>query len=130
MPGVPGGVGIATKLAREGAEQAAKKGVKRGPKTDPNAPHNAKIREIGDQIEADGGTVIAGGGRLPEQLVATPGGHKSGRRPDIIYKDCNGNLCGVNVGRAKADGSPIKREQQALDDLNGAGLPTRFERYD
>ncbi len=106
------------------------KGAKRGPKTDPNAPHNKRIREIGDQIEADGGTIIAGGGRLPEQLVRTPGGNKSGRRPDVLYQDCNGNLCGVNVGKTKADGSPIKREQQALDDLNGAGLPTRFERYD
>ncbi len=106
------------------------KGAKRGPKTDPNAPHNKKIREIGDQIEADGGTIVAGGGRRAETLIRTPGGHKSGRRPDILYKDCNGNLCGVNVGKTKADGSPIKREQQALDDLNGAGLPTRFERYD
>lgn len=106
------------------------RGAKRGPKTDPNAPHNAKIREVADQVEAEGGTIVAGGGRLPEQLVPTPGGSKSGRRPDILYKDCNGILCGVNVGRTKADGSPVKREQQALDDLNGAGLPTRFERYD
>ncbi|KZN66402.1 RHS repeat-associated core domain-containing protein [Pseudoalteromonas luteoviolacea] len=106
------------------------KGRKRGPKTDPNAPHNKKIREVGDQIEAEGGTVIAGGGRLKERLIPTPGGHKSGRRPDVLYKDCNGNLCGVNVGKTKADGSPIKREQQALDDLNGAGLPTTFQRYD
>lgn len=75
------------------------KGAKRGHKTDPNAPHNKKIREIGDQIEADGGTVVAGGGRLPEQLIPTPGGHKSGRRPDILYEDCHGNLCGVNVGK-------------------------------
>lgn len=31
---------------------------------------------------------------------------------------------------AKKDGSPIKREQQALDDLNNIGrLPTTFERY-
>ena len=112
----------------EGATSVVPK--KRGPKTDPNAPHNKKIREIGDQIEADGGTIIAGGGRLPEQLVRTPGGNKSGRRPDVLYQDCKGNLCGVNVGKTKADGSPIKREQQALDDLNGAGLPTRFERYD
>ncbi|MGI1989279.1 RHS repeat domain-containing protein [Shewanella glacialipiscicola] len=126
---------VAGKAAGEAAiDVGAKKfrlpGVaKRGPKTDPNAPHNKKIREIGDQIEADGGTVIAGGGRLPEQLVRTPGGNKSGRRPDVLYQDCKGNLCGVNVGKTKADGSPVKREQQALDDLNGAGLPTRFERY-
>jgi len=63
-------------------------------------------------------------------LVPTPGGHKNGPRPDVLYKDCNGNRCGVNVGKTRADGSPIKREQQALEDLNGAGLPTRFESYD
>lgn len=74
--------------------------------------------------------MIAGGGRRAERLIQTPGGHKSGRRPDVLYQDCNGNLCGVNVGKTRADGSLIKREQQALDDLNGAGLPTRFERYD
>ena len=109
------------------------KGAKRGPKTDPTAPHNAKIREIADKIEAEGGTIIAGGGKkdLPERLVPTPGGNKSGRRPDILYKDCNGNLCGINVGRTKSDGSPVTRELKALDDLNGpGGLPTKFERYD
>lgn len=106
------------------------KGAKRGPKTDPNAPHNKKIREIGDQIENDDGTVIAGGGRLKERLIPKPGGYKSGRRPDVLYKDCNGNICGVNVGKTKANGSPIKREQQALDDLNGAGLPAIFQGYD
>ena len=118
----------AKKAAKNGKE--VKPGKKRGPKTDPNAPHNKKIREVGDQIEKDGGTIEAGGGRLPEQLVRTPGGHKNGRRPDILYRDCKGNLCGVNVGKTKANGSPIKREQQALDDLNGAGLPTKFIRYD
>lgn len=67
---------------------------------------------------------------MKERLIPTPGGNKSGRRPDVLYKDCNGNLCGVNVGKTKANGSPIKREQQALNDLNGAGLPTKFQRYD
>lgn len=68
--------------------------------------------------------------QLKERLIPTPGGHKSGRRPDVLYKDCNGNICGINVGKTKADGSPIKREQEALDDLNGAGVPTTFQRYD
>ncbi|WHI49544.1 RHS repeat-associated core domain-containing protein [Microbulbifer sp. MLAF003] len=120
--------GIVLPKAKGGSK--AKKGAKRGPKTDPNAPHNKKIREVGEQIEAEGGTVLAGGGQLKEKLIPTPGGHKSGRRPDILYKDCEGNLCGTNVGKTKADDSPIKREQQALDDLNGAGLPTTFQKYD
>jgi len=37
---------------------------------------------------------------------------------------------GVNVGKTKADGTPVTREQKALDDLNGPGaLPTTFEPY-
>ncbi|MFC4701776.1 RHS repeat-associated core domain-containing protein [Glaciecola siphonariae] len=128
MVPIVGNAATGVKLARKATK--VRGGAKRGPKTDPDAPHNKKIREVGDQIEAAGGVVIAGGGRLPEQLVRTPGGNKSGRRPDILYQDCNGMLCGINVGKTKADGSPIKREQQALDDLNNAGLPTRFEQYD
>lgn len=107
------------------------KGAKRGPKTDPNAPHNKKIREIADQIEAQygPGSIKAGGGRLPEVLLPTPGGYKNGRRPDILYENDCGVLCGINVGKAKQNGMPIKREQQALDDLSNNGIPTIFVRY-
>lgn len=71
------------------------------------------------------------GGRAPEQLVPTPGGAKSGRRPDIIYETPDGTRRGVNVGQTTADGSPVPREQSALDDLNGpGGLPTDFVPYD
>jgi hypothetical protein len=59
----------------------------RGPSTDPNAPHNKTIREIGDLIRAAGGKIIAGGGYLPEKLISTKCGKKSGRRPDVLYKD-------------------------------------------
>ena len=105
-------------------------GQKRGPKTNPVAPHNAKIREIADQIEKEGEKIIAGGGRKPERLIPTFGGHKNGRRPDILYKDANGVTRGKNVGRVKADGTPVLREQKALDDLNGPGLlPTTFDCY-
>jgi RHS repeat-associated protein len=130
VPGVPGGAGAGIKALRAGDKALdVTKGGKRGPKTDPSAPHNAKIREVADRIEAEGGTIIAGGGRSPEKLIPTPGGDKGGRRPDVLYKDCNGILCGVNVGRAKADGSPVPRETKALNDLNGAGVPTTFVRY-
>ena len=131
----------AKKAAKEAAKQEAKQGAKgvakveaeaakRGPKTDPAAPHNAKIREVADKIESEGGAIIAGGGRTSEKLIKTPGGVKDGRRPDIQYRDANGKEGGVNVGKQKVDGSPVKREADALKDLNGPGnLPTTFEPY-
>jgi RHS repeat-associated protein len=124
---------VAKEGAKDGAkaaEKAAVEGAKRGPKTDPLAPHNAKIREVGDKMEAEGGTVSAGGGRLPEKVVDTPGGMKDTRRPDIIYKDAQGVERGVNVGKARANGEPVSREVNALKDINGPGkLPTTFEPY-
>lgn len=104
---------------------------KPGPKTDPNAPHNKKIREVGDRIVDEGGEIIAGGGRKPERLVPTVGGDKDGRRPDVLYKDCDGVRRGCNVGQTTADGKPVPREQEALDDLTEfGGLPATFEPYD
>lgn len=131
LPGVPGGAGLTIAGSRKGASALVTQSRKRGPSTDPDAPHNAKIREIGARIKDEDGEILAGGGLLPEKVVPTPGGHKNSRRPDIIYRDCEGNLCGINVGRTKADGSPVTREQKALEDLNvHGGLPTTFERYD
>jgi RHS repeat-associated protein len=105
-------------------------GAKRGPKTDPTAPHNATIRSQAAALEAEGNAVIAGGGRAKERLIKTPGGAKSGRRPDILYESPNGELRGRNVGLVDSKGQPILREQRALDDLNGpGGLPTEFVPY-
>jgi RHS repeat-associated protein len=122
----------AARTASNAADAAkAGRGAKRGPKTDPNAPHNATIRAEADRLESEGNTIVAGGGRLRERLVRTPGGTKSGRRPDIVYETPGGAKQGVNVGRTQADGSPVLRERAALDDLNGpGGLPTRFLPYD
>jgi hypothetical protein len=106
-------------------------GAKRGPKTDPDAPHNAKVRAEAARLSAEGNTILAGGGEKPEVLVRTENGTKSGRRPDIIYRTPDGTLRGLNVGRTLADGSPVPREAEALDDLNGPGkLPTDFVPYD
>jgi hypothetical protein len=105
---------------------------KRGPKTDPLAPHNATVRAKAQELIDQGNTIVSGGRIMPERLVKTPGGVKSGRRADIVYSTPSGEVKGVNVGRAKADGvSPVKREQEALDDLNGPGnLPTDFSPYE
>ncbi|AKT42727.1 FG-GAP-like repeat-containing protein [Chondromyces crocatus] len=106
-------------------------GAKRGPKIDSAAPHNARIRAEADALEATGNKVVAGGGREKERLILTPGGHKSGRRPDILYETPDGALRGRNVGRTRTDGTPVRREIEALDDLNGpGGLPTDFVPYD
>ncbi|WP_262378094.1 RHS repeat-associated core domain-containing protein, partial [Pseudomonas sp. WS 5078] len=92
--------------------------AKRGPKTNGEGPHNQVIQAWGQEVEASGGRVIAGGGVKKEQLVLTPGGNKGGRRPDIIYEDVEGKLIYGNVGKNRADQTtPIFREKQALDDL-------------
>ena len=108
-----------------------KVGAKRGPKTDPNAPHNATIRAQGELLEAGGNRLIAGGGKLKEQLVPTPGGIRGGRRPDILFETPSGQIRGRNIGKTTAAGDPIKREVEALRDLNGpGGIPTDFVPYD
>ncbi len=104
-------------------------GAKRGPKTDPTAPHNAKIRSEAEKLRDEGNTIIAGGGGK-EVLIPTPGGLKNGRRPDILYKTPDGDLRGRNIGRQNKDGTPVKREVEAMEDLNGSGeLPTDFVSY-
>ena len=112
------------------ARETTTKGAKRGPKTDPTAPHNAKIISEAEALEAEGNEILAGGGRAPERAVPTPGGHKDSRRPDITYKTPDGTAKGRNIGKTKADGSPVTREEKALEDLNEAGLETDFVPYD
>ncbi len=106
------------------------KGAKRGPKTDPDAPHNAAIRKEMEKLEAEGNKILHGGDR-GEKLIETKGGIKSGRRPDIIYRTPDGKLRGRNVGKTNADGTPVKREQEAVNDLNNhSEYPTDFVPYD
>jgi hypothetical protein len=106
-------------------------GRNRGPKNDENAPQNNKVRAEAEKLQADGHQIVAGGRIERERLIQTPGGLKDGRRPDILYLTPSGELRGRNVGSTRADGSPVKRELEALDDLNGPGkLPTGFVPYD
>jgi CubicO group peptidase (beta-lactamase class C family) len=102
--------------------------VRPGPSTDPNAPHNRVIRELEEGL-SDGHRLIAGGS-LPERLIYTPGGHRTGRRPDLLIEAPDGSSYGINVGRTRADGTPVTRETLAIEDLEGVGIPMHFVPYD
>jgi len=120
-----------TRSTTKGKPSQSGKGAKRGPKTDESAPHNAAIKKEGDKLRAEGNTIVNGGRVKPERLVETPGGKKSGRRPDIIYRKPGEPQRGRNVGKTNADGTPVKREREALDDLNKhSDTPTDFVPYD
>ncbi|MER5227894.1 polymorphic toxin-type HINT domain-containing protein [Streptomyces flaveus] len=100
---------------------------KRGPKPAGTGPHNLKIDEVAGQVTD--GEIIAGGARLPERAIATPGGFKGSRRPDILVQRSDGSLYGINVGKQARSGAPIKREAQAIADLEGAGIEMHFVAY-
>lgn len=104
------------------------KAAKRGPKPRGVGPHNLKIKEVGDSVTD--GQVIAGGQRLPEVLIETQGGIKSGRRPDILVERPDGSSYGINVGKTSKSGAPIKREADAINDLEGAGVEMHYVQYD
>lgn len=88
-----------------------------------------KIRDVADSVKD--GEVVAGGQRgLPERAIPTPGGLKSGRRPDILVERPDGSLYGINVGlQSTRTGAPIKREAEAISDLESAGIEMHFVPY-
>lgn len=55
---------------------------------------------------------------------------KQSRRPDILVQKSDGSLYGINIGRTTANGSPVKRELDAINDLEDAGIPMYFVGYD
>jgi len=109
-----------------------KPAAKRGPKTSDTAPHNAKIIEEREKIIKAGGKIIGGGRlivkgkRLAEAIIEVAKGKF--RRPDILYTDKNGVMRAVNVGLKNAKGKPVRREREALRDLNRK-VPTTFVPY-
>ena len=104
--------------------------AKTGPKPKGTGRHNLKIEEVASKVSD--GEIIAGGGRgyPPERLIKTPGGVKSGRRPDILVQKSDGTVYGINVGKTTSNGDPIKRELEAIKDLESAGVPMQFVPYD
>ena len=100
---------------------------KTGQKTkDEGGPHNDVIGKKAKELQNKGWTITEGGNLEAEQLHIT-GGLKI-RRPDIVAtKDSQTKI--VNVGKKKLDGSPIKREQQAIDDLGNIFDNVEFVPY-
>ncbi len=72
-----------------------------------------------------------GGGEKKEEVIRTPGGKKSSRRPDITMKSPEtGEEYRENVGRTTSSGEPVSREREALDDIEGAkGVRPGFTPY-
>jgi hypothetical protein len=68
---------------------------------------------------------------LPEAVWPTPGGIKGSRRPDILVERPDGSRYGINVGKQSTrTGAPIKREAQAINDLEEfGGLEMHFVPY-
>jgi RHS repeat-associated protein len=90
-------------------------GKKRGPKTkDEGGPHNDTIERVAKKLEADGWKITQGGNREKEVLHRTGG--KKDRRPDIVATKGKETKV-INVGKKDKSGSPIKREKEAIADL-------------
>ncbi|WP_396048516.1 polymorphic toxin-type HINT domain-containing protein [Aeromicrobium sp. UC242_57] len=97
-------------------------GAKRGPKPFGEGPHNVKIKEVADSVTD--GDVVGGGQRFgqKESVVDTTGGLKSSRRPDVTVRRPDGSRYGINIGKqSRRSGAPIKREAEALNDLEEYG---------
>jgi RHS repeat-associated protein len=104
---------------------SAKAGAKTGPKPFGTGIHNKRIAEVSALIKDS--EIIAGGQTgLPEVRIDTPDGVKKGRRPDTIVQRADESIYGINFGKTTRSGAPIKREAEALNDLEGAGLEMYF----
>jgi hypothetical protein len=99
-------------------DDVSKVGAKRGPKPAGEGPHNMtrdrRIAELKDQ-----GYSHQAGGSLREEVIYTPNGLKSARRPDITMIAPDGSVYYEQIGKANRFGLPIKREQDAINDIFG-----------
>jgi hypothetical protein len=116
-------------------EEATRREIqKRGPKPWGQGPHNQTIAERINQLKEELGPEWehVGGGDLKEEYIPTPGGAKSARRPDITFRNrITGEYYRENVGKTYENGDPIKRETDALNDLQRqTGKRPKFTAYD
>ena len=69
---------------------------------------------------------------MPEIVIATIGGLKNVRRPDIIIRHADGTRHATNVGWIYADEQPVKREVEAMNNpwTYGQRMTMKFVPYD
>jgi RHS repeat-associated protein len=104
-------------------------GVRPGPKLWPEGPHNQMIQRRIDELVGQG-YQHTHGGNLVEEYIRTPGGLRTARRPDITMRAPDGVLYRENVGLTDAAGNPIRRELEALRDLEDQlGMRPAFTPY-
>nr|WP_245245759.1 RHS repeat-associated core domain-containing protein [Methylocaldum sp. RMAD-M] len=65
--------------------------------------HTSTIERRIDELKGQGHEHL-GGGKLPEEVIQTPGGCKSCRRPDITTRAPDGTIYRENVGRSTGRG--------------------------
>jgi hypothetical protein len=67
-----------------------------------------------------------------EFMIATPNGKKKKRFIDVVGLDSLLQLVfPIQAGKARADGKPVKREQEAIEDIeNETGLKITFINYE
>jgi len=67
---------------------------------------------------------------LPERLSSNAGRDPVGPPSDILVRRSDGSEYGINVGRqSPRTGAPVRREAEAINDLEGAGLEMHFVPY-
>src|SRR5207249_146498 len=114
----------AEKALVKSAESTAAKGGRLGGEL-----HRATVAQRANELESQGHTITAGGGRLPERSVVTPEGTR--RFPDISTRGPGGTPYYENIGRSTKPGEPIARERRALEDISRAtGTKTGYRPYD
>lgn len=87
--------------------------------------HRAAIGRISRLLEESGYSVSQ------EKYIPTPNGAKGYRFADVYGKnDSTGEVRMYQVGRTNANGTPVSREVQAMDDIEGStGIRPQFIDY-
>jgi hypothetical protein len=85
--------------------------------------HRAGVERVSRSLEESGFKVQR------EVRIPTPNGAKSSRWVDVVGTR-NGDMRMYQIGRQNLDGTPVAREVQALDDIEGAtGIRLDFLPY-